>query len=949
MGSGEGRSCIRVTQQSGDRKAGWRKCGWLEGTQCGEEERRRGNQEGGGKSDEGGVLVRGRARGRSAEGAVEVGHGEREWQRRREDSAPSCRLAVSGETSGLRADSPRSAGGTCADGASASSFDVDPASDSFSTDRPAMVIRPGSSSDGTSPDGFGLAGVVGIEGDDTCWQVVDELGHKDEEGEAGSSSALEKDGEGEIGSSEGGRERRYEEFCKTVAESTFPALRQEVRVSRRAQSLTAGPFASQPAKGRVRVSKGTAPSGSRQREGSPFHSPQACVGSTAAADARSSAKTKKKMLARKTVAKDKKKVEEPKSEKRKTAEKKSVKGKDQTEEKLPVAKELTPNDEAEKLSRMWEELKELNDKKLDANSFTLPASCLLRPPADDSGKRPLEVREPEERQVRRIVDSMKRNPFADTLAHIGLIDPSHARTKEDVDLGKLLSGGYKVFVLGGGHTKEVRERLRNLYPTVSAFQKANCFIYVGLTVQEARKIAHEHNHIAGFHQDFSFIQKLNCGRSIGCQKNAATKTACLQEIGFSNPDKDLLQRSDPHFQVCMRSKEVWAPQLKIFDMWLKGDCLDQKMKVPTGKKAKIYSDDSEAGGSEGTRPVAKKKLKKFNSAEAQRQVDKCPRCIKGIRARILNDIGPTIERESRRDETAEEDKTYNCAVVAEHTTAATTPTSAAAVANAAEPAAAGPPAAEAPPAGAPAPPPPPPAAATAAAAAEPAAAAAAAPAPAATAPPAAAAAAAAAVTEPPAAAAATEPPAAAAAVAAAASAQGAASEPATAGPGTEALAQREAAGPAHSQNSSRGTTTRSRKPKIAGDEVFIGELGEYLDPRLKTRLLPFRYLVAEPTSTPSPSKTKPGKRRTPPPVVVSPQRCVESSAALEKVSGTKPKAPKKKVLAEKVAASSKGKGKAPQDELGTKPKAPKKKVPAPKVAASSKGKGKAPQDELQVP
>ncbi|GBG86584.1 hypothetical protein CBR_g41648 [Chara braunii] len=742
------------------------------------------------------------------------------------------------------------------------------------------------------------------------------------------------------------------------------------------------------------------------------------------------------MLARKTVAKDKKKAEEPKSGKRKTAVKKSPKGTDQTEEKLPVAKALTPNDEAEKLSRMWEELKELNDKKLYANSFTLPASCLLRPPADDSGKRPLEVREPEERQVRRIVDSMKRNPFADTLAHVGLIDPSQTRTKEDVDLGKLLSGGYKVFVLGGGHTREARECLRNLHPTVSAFQNANCFIYVGLTVQEARKIVHEHNHIAGFHQNFSFIQKLKSWRevfeSMGCQKNAATKTACLQKIGFSNPDKDLLQRSDPHFQVCMRSKEVWTLQLKIFDMWLKGDCLNQKMKVPTGKKAKFSSNDSEAGGPEGTRPAVKKKLKKFNSVEAQRQawkklndkreaesrrtrsklvvsekvgthffdwtevkykehcgnvkvlegdmmdlknlteklsfsliicdfpygfnlpmssgdsvpfpkehivqvlenikevcsgplwtiagfcsldmmpsvrrafkmvcnageevvtwckpnvmntggprlvsatefcvigyysqsgsreaahynfasmdprhnyrlldavmkkyihsinlevlcpyqkpvalygfsgsvtgaiarvfcnrncvvVDKCPRYIKGIRARILNDIGPTIERESRREEAAEEDKTYNCVVAAEDTTAITTPTTAAVVATAAEPAAAGPPAAAAPPTEAPAPAPlaaapaAPAAAAATPPAATPAAVAATAPPPAtAPAPAAPTAAATAAATEPPAAATTTEPPAAAtippaaippaavaAAAAGAANAQGVASE-----------------------------------------------------------------------------------------------------------------------------------------------------------------------------
>ncbi|GBG89305.1 hypothetical protein CBR_g49015 [Chara braunii] len=544
-----------------------------------------------------------------------------------------------------------------------------------------------------------------------------------------------------------------------------------------------------------------------------------------AKDAGSCAKSKKKAFAMPPKpAKGKKKAEEPKSAKgkKKMAEKNSAKGKDHTKEKLSVTKELTPNDEVEKFSQMWEELKESNDKKLDANSFTLPTSCLLRP----------------------------------------LV----TRTKENVDVDKLLAGNYSVLVLRRGHTREAKERLRNLHPTVSPFQKANCFMYFGLTALEARKIAHEHNHIAGFHKDFSFIQKLKCWRavfeSMRYQKNDATKTVCLQEFGFSNPDKDLLQRLDPHFQVCMRSKEVWVLQLQIFEMWLKGDCPDQKMKVPTAKKGKMSSDDSEVGGSEGTRPTAKKSRRKFNSAEAQHQVmrffnpraqvehgkivteptdmpqahwvemgslpdesvipileqvaakqlnclvvDKCPRYIKGISARILNDIGPTIERESSRNEAVEEDKTYNCAIAAEDTTAATTPAGAsvaaappAAAERAAVPAAA-------------------PTTTSVGASATAAAPAAAAPAPAAAEPTELAAATrstlAAAVprpqaVEPPAAAAATEiPPGAAAA--ATASAQGTASAPTTAGAGT--------GGPAHSQDSSLRMTTRARKRKLAGDEV----------------------------------------------------------------------------------------------------------------------------------
>ncbi|GBG75370.1 hypothetical protein CBR_g19999 [Chara braunii] len=46
-------------------------------------------------------------------------------------------------------------------------------------------------------------------------------------------------------------------------------------------------------------------------------------------------------------------------------------------------------------------------------------------------------------------------------------------------------------------------------------------------------------------------------------------------------------------------------------------------------------------------------------------VEKNSRCISGIRSRILNDIGPTIERERRRKEAEEEEKHYNHAFIAE--------------------------------------------------------------------------------------------------------------------------------------------------------------------------------------------------------------------------------------------------------------------------------------------
>ncbi|GBG87022.1 hypothetical protein CBR_g44476 [Chara braunii] len=295
----------------------------------------------------------------------------------------------------------------------------------------------------------------------------------------------------------------------------------------------------------------------RTPESANVTSPQTCVASTTAADAGSGAKSKKQ----KQVA---------------TKKSKAGKGKTKVQEQLQVPKELATDTEAKRLAAMWEELKELNEKKLDNNSFTLPMSCLKRPPKDESGKGPLEIREPDERHVRTIIESMKKNPFPDTLPHVGLIDPKEVSRKEDVDWEKVEEGGYNIFVIGGGHTREARERLRRLHPDTEQFHYANCFVYVGLTNEEARQIAHEHNH----------------------------------------------QRTNPQFQVFMRSNEVWALQNKIFDMWLKGDTLNQKLKAPAMKKSKGTQVENEEGAS-AVKPVAekKKKEKRFDVAEALRQAN----------------------------------------------------------------------------------------------------------------------------------------------------------------------------------------------------------------------------------------------------------------------------------------------------------------------------------------
>ncbi|GBG72083.1 hypothetical protein CBR_g11017 [Chara braunii] len=179
------------------------------------------------------------------------------------------------------------------------------------------------------------------------------------------------------------------------------------------------------------------------------------------------------------------------------------------EEGLQVPQGFVPTERAKDLTKTWEELKSLKEKKLSHEFFYLPMSCLKRPPLVN-GKRPLEVRELDEDHVQSIMDSMLKHPTGDHLPFVGLMDPGQASRKEEVDLATLRNDHYDIFVLGGNHSREARERLSCMNPDNDDYKCNVCYVYVGLTVDEARQVAHMHNLVAGYHRDYSFIEKLRC-------------------------------------------------------------------------------------------------------------------------------------------------------------------------------------------------------------------------------------------------------------------------------------------------------------------------------------------------------------------------------------------------------------------------------------------------------
>ncbi|GBG66685.1 hypothetical protein CBR_g66820 [Chara braunii] len=232
---------------------------------------------------------------------------------------------------------------------------------------------------------------------------------------------------------------------------------------------------------------------------------------------------------------------------------------------VPPASDRTP------LQIMKSMLVHLHPKKLGDESISLPMSCMARPPVDTpDGRRSREIREPGEYQVRVLMTSMGRAPCGDHLPFVGMIDPSQCTFVDQVDKQKLRDGGYTVWILGGGHYGEARSRLMLKHPTVDFYKRYTCYVYVGLTVEEAILVGHEHNRAAGFHKQLTFVSNW-----------------------------------DPQLQICMRGAEVWALMFDIFYLWEEGKIKDVKMKRGVGEKSIHATNLSVGHEKKGGRPKRK--------------------------------------------------------------------------------------------------------------------------------------------------------------------------------------------------------------------------------------------------------------------------------------------------------------------------------------------------------
>ena len=234
--------------------------------------------------------------------------------------------------------------------------------------------------------------------------------------------------------------------------------------------------------------------------------------------------------------------------------------------------------------------RELMQRKLvrKGHVFNLPITHIHRPPVDEkTGRRPLEIREPHRMHVQNLKKKMKINPHATVVPFIVMVDPEECPTIESFDVRK--HDQYNYFVIGGSHSAEARRQLVREHPTTFFFKYAECKIYVGLTTEEAKLLAWDHNNDNDYRQKMSSIERirffhheyLDVKQKFGAKLHPGLRRQCLHEVGIvvdDNVKSDGLRKYESWFQLAFRDGAVWDLQDQIFSMWENKEVKGQRQK-----------------------------------------------------------------------------------------------------------------------------------------------------------------------------------------------------------------------------------------------------------------------------------------------------------------------------------------------------------------------------------
>ena len=224
--------------------------------------------------------------------------------------------------------------------------------------------------------------------------------------------------------------------------------------------------------------------------------------------------------------------------------------------------------------------------------FHLPICSIQRPPIDpETGRRALEIREPHSVHVQNLKSKMKINPHATVVPFLVMVDPDQCPIVADFKYSS--ADDYTYYVIGGSHSTEARRQLVKEYPLTPFFKYAECKVYAGLTHEEAKLLAWDHNNDNDYRQKMSCIERirffhheyLDALQKFGPRLHPGLQRQCLLEVGITvdeSTKSEGLRKYDSWFQLAFRIGEVWDLQDRIFSMWEHKEIKGQK-----SKKAKL--------------------------------------------------------------------------------------------------------------------------------------------------------------------------------------------------------------------------------------------------------------------------------------------------------------------------------------------------------------------------
>ena len=159
---------------------------------------------------------------------------------------------------------------------------------------------------------------------------------------------------------------------------------------------------------------------------------------------------------------------------------------------------------------------------------------------------------------------MKINPHTIVIPFLVMVDPDQCESVNKFDINNLER--YQYFIIGWSHLAKARRKWVKEHPTTYFFKYAECKIYVGLTMDEAKLLAWNNNNHNDYRQKISSIERirffqyeyLDIVRQYDPNLNPSVWRHCLNEVGIVTYNTT---KSEHILLTC--SQFIWTYSMKM--------------------------------------------------------------------------------------------------------------------------------------------------------------------------------------------------------------------------------------------------------------------------------------------------------------------------------------------------------------------------------------------------